>query len=298
VLDLNEVIDDTKKLVLRLIGEHIEVVSRLEVGLGGVMADPSQLTQILVNLAVNARDAMVDGGSLAVSTKNVRLSDAFAEGLGLDGGPYVVLSVADTGAGMDEQTMKRAFEPFFTTKPVGSGSGLGLSTVYGIAHQSGGAVAIESTLGRGTTVRVYLPRVDEPAQADVATGAPLAPAPGRGTVLLVEDEPVIRKLVASMLERQGYAVFTAGEPNEALALASELTEIDLLVTDVVMPGMNGPELAAQLVAGRPGLPVLFISGYPADAIAGRRLVPDSAAVLRKPFGANELFSAIATVVSA
>ena len=293
-LDLNEVIDETKKLVLRLIGEHIEVASHLEVPLGSAMADPSQITQVIVNLAVNARDAMPGGGSLTISTANVELDPATADALDLHPGAYVSLAVADNGTGMDEATAKRVFEPFFTTKPVGAGSGLGLSTVYGIARQSGGAVAVETELGRGTTVRVYLPRNgDEPSSTLRVEGFE-EPRVGSGTVLLVEDEPVIRRLVAEMLRRQGYEVLVAGTPDEAIQLCAAPQAIDLLLTDVVMPGMNGPELASRLALER----VLFISGYPADAIAGRGLLPADATILRKPFSAADLLGAVADSIAA
>jgi two-component system, cell cycle sensor histidine kinase and response regulator CckA len=292
-LDLNEVIDETKKLVLRLIGEHIQVVSRLEVPLGSVMADPSQITQVIVNLAVNARDAMPGGGRLTVETTNVELDHEFAHRLDLAPGRYVTLAVTDTGIGMDAETAKRVFEPFFTTKPVGSGSGLGLSMVYGIVRQSGGAVFVDSEPGRGTIVRVYLPRSDEAVPAAGRVEGPEVPALGSGTVLLVEDEPVIRRLVAEMLSRQGYEVLTAPDASAALELAGS-TEVDLVVTDVVMPGLSGPELAVRLGAER----VLFISGYPADAIADNGVLPADATILHKPFSAVELLAAVAETIGA
>ena len=296
-LDVNDVIDETKRLILRLIGEHIAVVSHLEVPLGTVMADPSQLTQVLVNLAVNGRDAMPDGGRLTIETANAFVEAAEAAVLGLEPGGYVTLSVADTGLGMDAATAKRAFEPFFTTKPVGEGSGLGLSTVYGIARQSGGGISIESEPGRGTNVRVYLPRIDEAAVHVDDAEAQIETARGDGTILLVEDEAVIRRLAAEMLERQGYTVLTAADPQAALEIAAAEPEIDLLLTDVVMPQMNGSELARRLVAQRPALRVLFTSGYPADAIAGRGLLDDAATLLCKPFSSAELVVAVRDVLS-
>jgi two-component system, cell cycle sensor histidine kinase and response regulator CckA len=296
-LDLNDVIDETKRLILRLIGEHIAVASHLEVPLGTVMADPSQLTQVIVNLAVNGRDAMPDGGRLTIETTNVLIDAAEAAVLGLEPGAFVALSVGDTGLGMDPATANRAFEPFFTTKPVGEGSGLGLSTVYGIARQSGGGVAIESQPGRGTVVRVYLPRIDADAIRVDETEAHIETARGDGTILLVEDEAVIRRLAAEMLERQGYTVLTAADPQTALEIAAAEPEIDLLLTDVVMPQMNGSELARRLVAERPSLRVLFTSGYPADAIAGRGLLDDEATLLCKPFSSAELVVAVRDVLS-
>ncbi|HZQ82097.1 MAG TPA: PAS domain S-box protein [Gaiellaceae bacterium] len=294
-LDLNEVIDDTKRLVLGLIGAHIEVATKLEIPLGSVLADPSQITQVLVNLAVNARDAMPAGGRLAIETANVQVAAAEAESLGVAPGAYVVLCVTDTGTGMDEATSRRVFEPFFTTKPVGSGSGLGLSMVHGIVHQSGGGIAIDTAPGCGTSVRVYLPRADVVAEP-AAVGGVSTGRSGR-RILLVEDEPVIRRLVTQMLTREGYDVHAAADPDEAVAHAST-REFDLLVTDVVMPTMNGPQLAAHLTATRPGLRVLYVSGYPADAIAGRDLIPDHAPVLRKPFSATELVTMVGEAFTA
>jgi hypothetical protein len=280
--------------VLRLIGEHIQVVSHLEVPLGNVMADPSQVTQVIVNLAVNARDAMPGGGRITIETANVELDRFTAHALDLAPGRYVALSVADNGAGMDAETAKRVFEPFFTTKPVGSGSGLGLSTVYGIVRQSGGAVSVESEVGEGTTIRVHLPRTEEASAAAGRIEGPETPAVGSGTVLLVEDEPVIRRLVAEMLTRQGYNVLVAADASAAIELSESSPAIDLLVTDVVMPGLSGPELAARLGAER----VLFISGYPADVIAGNGSVPEDATILQKPFSAVELFAAVTETIGA
>ncbi len=213
-------IDETKKLILRLIGEHVAVASRLEVPLGSVMADPGQITQVLVNLAVNARDAMPGGGRVTIETTNASVGAVEAAELGLEPGEYVVLAVADTGVGIDAATVKRVFEPFFTTKPVGEGSGLGLSTVYGIARQSGGGVSIASEPGNGTTVRVYLPRIDGAAEPADEPESHVDAARGRGTILLVEDEDVIRRLAGEMLERQGYTVLSAADPETALELAA------------------------------------------------------------------------------
>jgi two-component system, cell cycle sensor histidine kinase and response regulator CckA len=195
---------------------------------------------------------------------------------------------------MDDATAKRVFEPFFTTKPVGVGSGLGLSTVYGIVRQSGGSVSVESELGQGTTVRVYLPRTDEVAPLPGRLDAPETPAIGSGTVLLVEDEPVIRRLVAEMLTRQGYNVLVAANATDAIELSESSQHIDLLVTDVVMPGMSGPELAARLGNQR----VLFISGYPAGSMGGNEILPDDATILHKPFSAVELMAAVTETIGA
>ena len=211
---------------------------------------------------------------------------------GLDPGSYVVLRFTDDGTGMEAETVRRAFEPFFTTKPLGEGTGLGLSMVYGIAQQSGGRAAVYSEPGEGTVVSVYLPRVDvAPAPIPrTVRGADVVSA--EGTVLLVEDEEVIRRLATKMLKRQGYTVLSAGDPVEALQLAADAGQIDLLLTDVVMPSMNGPELARLLLAERPGLRVLFTSGYPAGAFAGRGILEDGALLLQKPFASSDLLAAV------
>ncbi len=296
-LDLNDAIDETKKLILRVIGEHIEVVSHLEVPLGAVMADPSQITQVLVNLAVNARDAMPDGGRLTIETLNVAIDEPEAVATALEPGPYVLLRFTDDGAGMAQETVRRAFEPFFTTKGVGEGTGLGLSMVYGIAQQSGGRAAVESVLGEGTVVSMYLPRIDAAPTPIPRAERVAEPVASEGTVLLVEDEDVIRRLAAKMLAQHGYTVLSAGDPLEALQLAAEVGEIDLLLTDVVMPSMNGPELARLLVAERPGLRVLFTSGYPAGAFAGRGVLDDDEPLLQKPFTSSDLVAAVRDAIS-
>jgi len=296
-LDLNDAIDETKKLILRVIGEHIEVVSHLEVPLGAVMADPSQITQVLVNLAVNARDAMPGGGRLTIETLNVAIDEPEAVATALEPGPYVLLRFTDDGAGMAQETVRRAFEPFFTTKGVGEGTGLGLSMVYGIAQQSGGRAAVESVLGEGTVVSMYLPRIDAAPTPIPRAERVAEPVASEGTVLLVEDEDVIRRLATKMLAQHGYTVLSAGDPLEALQLAAEVGEIDLLLTDVVMPSMNGPELARLLVAERPGLRVLFTSGYPAGAFAGRGVLDDDEPLLQKPFTSSDLVAAVRDAIS-
>ena len=291
-LDLNDVIDDTKGLILRVLGEHIEVVSHLEVRLGTVLADSSQVSQVLVNLAVNARDAMPGGGRLTFETKNVDVDGFTARSTGLEPGRYVLLRVTDTGTGMDAETARRAFEPFFTTKPVGAGTGLGLSMVYGIAEQSGGRASVYSEPGLGTVVRVYLPRIEGEPVAGGAIESAGDADPRTGTILLVEDEDVIRALTTSMLERHGYNVLSTGDPHEAVELGAETRDLDLLLTDVVMPGMSGQELARRLVAERPSLRVLFTSGYPAGGIAGWALHEDGPPLLQKPYSSGELLDRV------
>ncbi|MGI9658086.1 MAG: ATP-binding protein, partial [Gaiellaceae bacterium] len=256
VLDLNSVVTDVDRMLRRLIGEHIELRTELAPDLGRISADPAQLEQVIVNLAVNARDAMPDGGVLTIETANVELDQPET-----DPGSHVMLAVSDTGCGMDEETQARIFEPFFTTKPPGEGSGLGLATIYGILKQSDGQVNVYSEQGVGTTVRVYLPATealatqkDEPHTDRIERG--------EGTILVVEDEEAVRRTTRKALARRGYTVIDASDPLDALETLSDgLDSIDLLVTDVVMPQMSGPELVARLKEQRPELKVLFVSGY-------------------------------------
>ncbi|HEX4601061.1 MAG TPA: response regulator, partial [Gemmatimonadales bacterium] len=248
VLDLNDLVQNVSKMLRRLIGEDIALATALAPDLGPVRADVGQMEQVLVNLAVNARDAMPQGGQLAIATENVDVPSAGATPPGqLAAGRYVLLRVSDTGVGMDQETQERAFDPFFTTKPRGHGSGLGLATVYGIVHQSGGDVTVESAPGAGSTFRVYLPLVTDPLEHAAAPAPVAAPAVGSETVLLAEDEQLVRVLARKVLEQAGYRVLVAAGGAEALALAERHTgPIHLLLTDVVMPEMNGRELMRQL----------------------------------------------------
>ncbi len=290
-IDLDAEVRRTATLLRRVIGEHVELeLSGAASPPWPVCADPSQIDQVLVNLAVNARDAMPEGGRLTVETANVSLEPAqvqqFTEAAA---GDYVRLAVSDTGHGMDPATLERAFEPFFTTKPEGRGTGLGLSTVYGIAQQNGGFVHLESAPGRGTTVAVYLPRLASGEAVDAPSVEPAAASKGGETILLVEDEAALRELGQELLEDLGYAVLAAASGPEALALAAGTGRpIDLLLTDVVMPGMNGHELAERLREARPGLPVLYASGYTADAIAQHGVLAPGLDLIEKPFTAAAL----------
>ena len=284
VLDLNAVVTDFERMLRRLIGEDVELASRLDPRLGRVEADPGQLEQVIMNLAVNARDAMPQGGKLTIETANVELSEAYAaERADVDPGPYVLLAISDTGTGMDEQTKSRLFEPFFTTKEAGKGTGLGLATAYGIVKQSGGHIAVYSELGRGTTFKVYLPRIEAAVErsSEIETG----PLPrGSETVLLVEDEVGVRALVRTLLEAQGYAVLEASGAEEALEIAgSHARPIDLILTDVVMPGSSGPGLRGELERSRPGTRFLFMSGYTDDAVVRHGALESGLAFLQKPF---------------
>src|SRR5437867_6763657 len=284
VLDLNVVVAEMDKMLRRLIGEHIALATVLAPDLGRVKADPNQLEQVIVNLAVNARDAMPEGGKLTIETANVDLDEVFAQAhLGSVPGAYAMLAVTDTGSGMDATVRAHLFEPFFTTKAVGKGTGLGLATVYGIVKQSDGSLSAHSEPGHGSSFKIYLPRIATPA------GAPAGPQrgrPARGneTVLVVEDEPAVLTLSRRALEAQGYVVLAASDATAALRVVERHGgTIHILVTDVVMPGLSGRELADKLAAQRPGIRVLYMSGYPGDAVVQHGSLPAGSAFLEKPF---------------
>jgi PAS domain S-box-containing protein len=290
ILDVNTVVSDIERMLRRLIGEHIELKTRKEADLWRVRADPGQIEQAILNLVINARDAMPNGGTLAIETNNTRLDESFAAShVPTQPGEYVEVAVTDTGSGISDEVMARLFEPFFTTKEVGKGTGLGLSTTYGIVKQSGGYLWCESEVGLGTTFRVYLPRVDEPVTHPAPRLTPPPTHPGDETVLLVEDEPEVRSLVQRILKTQGYTVVTAANPDEAIAVAREFKgTIQVMVTDVVMPGMSGLQLAARLMPTRPNMRVLFVSGYTHDAIGHHGVLDPGTAFLQKPFTPNAL----------
>ena len=308
VLDLNAIVADMENLLRRLIGEDVELTTRLGPGLGRVKADPVQLQQVIMNLVVNARDAMPEGGRLTLETHNVSLPEdagtvgqtfPSAAGPGQTGmsapplgeivaGRYVLLSVSDTGCGMDEVILAHLFEPFFTTKEVGKGTGLGLATVYGIVKQSGGHVEVQSAVGQGTSFRVYLPRLDRGPEEGAD---PAGDSPGRGseTILLVEDDETVRTLVRTVLRKNGYTVLEAGDGGEALVVAERHTgPIHLLLTDVVVPQLGGRRLADRLVALRPELRVLFTSGYTDDEVVRRGVFEAETSLLQKPFSPETL----------
>lgn len=286
VLDLNRHLREAERTIKRLIREDIQIDFRLAEGLWPVLLDASQLDQIIVNLVVNARDAMPRGGRLLVETANVRASQAQAIGWA-DEEDLVHLAVRDDGVGMEQEVVANAFEPFFTTKRPGRGTGLGLATVYAIADQHGGVTRIESEVGKGTCVNVYLPRTRHGRREGQATPAPMQVIEDK-TILVVEDEPTLLRMTAQMLIDLGYHVHTCGSAREALALCGQLdTRLDLVVSDVVMPDMHGPELRAAVALSRPWLPFLFISGYAADSQT-ENLLPTGAHLLPKPFSKREL----------
>jgi CheY-like chemotaxis protein len=264
-----------------MLGENVVVVVHTASDLGHVRADPTQIEQVVMNLAVNARDAMPDGGRLTLTVANVDI-DASSAGT-VPPGAYVVLTVTDEGVGMDAETRARVFEPFFTTKPVGRGTGLGLATVYGIVKQSGGDIRVDSEPGRGTTFRISLPRVDAPA--DTASPTSATPLPrGTETLLLVEDEEAVRRLAVAVLTKLGYTVLDAPEADAAIGIFESHTgPLDLLVTDVVMPGLSGPRLAERLRLARPSLRVLYVSGYAEEQLDRRGGPAPDTAFLAKPY---------------
>ncbi len=289
-LDLTNHVAGTQELMRRLIGEDIDLIWRPGAEEARVKMDPSQIDQIMANLVVNARDAISGVGTLTIETGQVSFDEGYcAEHAGAIPGSYVMLAVSDSGSGMDDVTMERIFEPFFTTKAAGKGTGLGLATVYGIVQQNQGFLDVSSEPGKGTAFRVYIPRLVE---ADADVGGRTAPAEGVGgseTVLLVEDDRSVRATTERFLHSLGYQVLSASEPEEALRLVEEHTEpIHLLITDVIMPGMNGRDLAAKLTATFPDMGCLYISGYTADVIAHHGVLDEGVQFLAKPFDRNDL----------
>jgi CheY-like chemotaxis protein len=290
VLQLNSIIADIDKMLKRLIGEDVALLTVLNPALEQIKADPGQIEQILMNLVVNARDAMPKGGKLTIETANVYLDEEYARSHNsVQPGSYIMLAVSDTGHGIDAKTRERIFEPFFTTKEVGKGTGLGLSTVYGIVKQSGGNIWVYSEVGRGTTFKVYFPIVKQPAEAIQRLTRPIELPGGSETVLLVEDEDLVRKMAKEILQMSGYYVLEARQGIEALALTKEFDKpIHLMVTDVVMPQMSGPELAGHLERSSPHIRVLYMSGYTDEAIVHHGVLKEGVAFLEKPFTPDAL----------
>jgi signal transduction histidine kinase/CheY-like chemotaxis protein len=285
VLDLNAVVGDMDMMLRRLIGEDVELVTMLDPALAPVLADPTQVEQVIVNLAVNARDAMPHGGSVTIETVNLET----------DAGRFVELRLTDTGIGMTDEERRQLFDPFFTTKD--GGTGLGLATVYGIVEQSGGTIEVDSAPGLGSSFRILFPAVEAPLSEREPAQHGVAPARGSETILLVEDEAVVRQLVAEILESNGYGVLQAADGPSALELLRRHTgPVDLLVTDVVMPGMSGPEVANAVSARLPGTRVLYISGYTDSAIGHHGVLEPGIAFLQKPFSAGDLTRKVRAVL--
>lgn len=299
ILNLDTVVFEMEKMLRRIIGENIDLRAVLEPTLGNVNADPGQIEQIILNLVVNARDSMPHGGKLTIETDNVYLDEEYIkEHVGAQLGPHVMLAVTDTGQGMDQQTMARIFEPFFTTKAMGKGTGLGLSTVYGIVKQSGGNIWVYSEVDRGTTFKIYLPRADDGTEEYKRAIEDTQVAHGNETILLVEDEDMLRKLGRQTLKGYGYQILEASNGDEAIALAAQYEgEIHLLLTDVIMPGMNGRQVTARLLEARPSLKVLFMSGYTDDAIVHQGVLEESANFIQKPFSPDGLAKKVREVLA-
>ncbi|HWP48778.1 MAG TPA: GAF domain-containing protein [Candidatus Limnocylindrales bacterium] len=298
VLNLNVILTDMNKMLRRLIGEDIDLIIIPDPTLGSVKADPGQIEQVIMNLAVNARDAMPQGGRLIIETANVELDETYAHGhMGVQAGPYVMLAVSDTGSGIDKETQSRLFEPFFTTKEQGKGTGLGLSTVYGIVKQSGGNIWVYSEPGQGTTFKVYLPRVEEVVKTLKPDVTPLEPSRVFETILVVEDEKMVRDLICRILRRNGYTVLEAQHGSEALLVCEQRTgPIHLMMTDVVMPGMSGRELAERLTPSHPEMKILYMSGYTDNTVVYHGVLAAGTAFLQKPFTPDVLLNKVREVL--
>jgi CheY-like chemotaxis protein len=300
VVSAREVARNIEPMLRRLIGEDVALRSVLSPDTGNVRADVSQLEQVIVNLAVNARDAMPSGGTLMLETGNVHLDEAYCRTrAGATPGPHVMVAVSDTGTGMTPEVMGRLFEPFFTTKPPGKGTGLGLATCHGIVRQSGGHIAVYSEPGHGTSVKVFLPRVLEQAAQGEAPPAQGAPRGGSETILLAEDSQTVRALAGDALSESGYSVLVAEDGEKALRLAHDHKGvIDLVVTDVVMPGLNGVQLVQQLLKTRPNLRAIYMSGYTEETVGHHGVEAEREAFLAKPFMTDLLLRKVRAVLDA
>jgi PAS domain S-box-containing protein len=297
-MDLNRVVEEVQRVIERLIGEDIDVVSQVDPALGTVVADPDQIHQLLMNLVVNARDAMPEGGRLTIETRNIEI-DAYTASLFPSAmpGKFILLRVADSGIGMTPETLKNVFEPFFTTKESGKGTGLGLSTVYGIVMQSHGWIDIDSKVGWGTRVKVYLPRTDSIVPLEGLMSA-TDDKPAHGTILLVEDEEAVRKFARMALESEGYTILEAAGADEAYQLAINNAEpIDLMLTDVILRGMNGKKLSELIATVQPDARILFMSGYTADVLSSRGVMESSITYLQKPFTREEMLAKVRSVLT-
>jgi CheY-like chemotaxis protein/two-component sensor histidine kinase len=299
ILQLNEIVYDIERMLHRVIGEDIELATELWPALGIVRADAGQLQQIVVNLTVNARDAMPKGGRLTITTANVILDESYAAShAGVTPGDFVMLAVSDTGTGMDAETRRHIFEPFFTTKEVGTGTGLGLSTVYGIVQQSGGHIWVESEPGAGTSFKIYFPRAQGLAAVPERQSQRAPASRATGTILLVEDDEAVRRVAVRILRDVGYTVFEAKSASEARRICQERgSSIDLLLTDVVMPDVRGPELARELSLAHPQLRVAYMSGYSGEAVANESAVDAGLPCIEKPFSPASLAERIREILA-
>jgi nitrogen-specific signal transduction histidine kinase/CheY-like chemotaxis protein len=297
-LDLNKVLTRVDALLQRIIGEDVELTMKLTAPLGRVSADPGQIEQVVLNLAVNARDAMPNGGKLTIETANVVLNEDYAaQHAGASSGPHVMVAVTDTGTGMDEATQQRLFEPFFTTKEPGRGTGLGLATVYGIVAQSRGSIWVYSEVGQGSTFKVYLPVTTEDLSIPVVTAMPPASLSGTETVLVVEDQIEARSVICETLRRRGYTVIEAMNGPDAIVKGRQLeVHIDVMLTDVVMPGMGGRRVAEVIRVTRPALKVVYMSGYTDSAIVDHGILEPGVTFVQKPFATETLLRRVREVL--
>jgi len=299
VIDLNVLLQELEKMLIRIIGEDVELRTVLDKGLGRVKADPGQIEQVILNLVVNARDAMPFGGKLTIETANMELDEEYTlTHFDMNPGHYVMLSVSDTGMGMTPEVRERIFEPFFTTKEKGKGTGLGLSTAYGVVKHSGGNIWVYSEPGQGTTFKIYLPQVDGPLEKEIRKKVVNGGLPGgRETILVVEDEEEVRKLAVAILRKQGYRILEASHGGDAFLICEQGKEpVHLLLTDVVMPGLNGPELARRLMSFYPQMKVLFMSGYTDNAIFQQGVLDYGMFFLQKPFSVEGLVGKVREVL--
>jgi len=297
-VDLNDIIGRMLEILKRVMGEDISISAVLDPELGTVLVDPDQMNQVIMNLSINARDAMPRGGKLVLETQNAEVGPDYAiEHPELVPGRYVVMTATDSGSGIDEATSRLIFDPFFTTKEVGKGTGLGLATVHGIVRQSGGWIWVYSEPAKGTSFKVYLPRSVSSAVVDAPQAEPLAERIGGESILVVEDAEGVRGLMVSVLRDRGYSVLTAANANEALRVARNAERIDLLLTDVVMPGITGPKLAEKMRSLKPGLRVLYTSGYTENVVVHRGVLKPGFHYLAKPFTPESLASKVNEVLS-
>jgi CheY-like chemotaxis protein/two-component sensor histidine kinase len=296
---LNEVVSNLEKMLRRLIGEDIELLTALDEDVGTVRVDPAQIEQVLMNLVVNARDAMPTGGKLTIQTENVTLDENYTRKRQyVRPGPYVLLAISDSGTGIPAEIQTRVFEPFFTTKEPGKGTGLGLPMVYGVVKQSGGSIELYSEVNCGTTVKIYLPRVAGTAEAVSASGKGTIAARGTEKILLVEDDAALRGMASDILHSHGYTVYPVAHIADFESVVHKLPPCELLLTDIVMPKMRGPELAVRVGQRWPGIKVLYMSGYTTDAIVHHGVLDEGVFFLQKPFTPTELVTKVREVLDA